>query len=60
MHLTVFEGSSEEGLTELRIRRSYGPILFADWGDTLAQVAVEINKEVYILDLVTKSEQVDT
>lgn len=38
-------GSSEEGLTELRIRRSYGPILFADVRGTIPKQAVEINKE---------------
>jgi hypothetical protein len=30
------EGSSEEGLTEHRIRRSNGPILFAEWDENLA------------------------
>ena len=47
--------SSEEGLTELRIRRSYGPTLFADLkGETLP--AVDCGN-VERQSRITKSEQ---
>ena len=40
----TLEGSSEEGITELRIRRSNWPILFADlWPTHYGPQPVEVN-----------------
>jgi hypothetical protein len=47
---------SEEGLTELRIRRSYGPILFADVRGTISKKTVEIKTKVAGQEFVTKPE----
>ena len=47
-------GGSEEGLTELRIRRSDWPILFAEWLRTILQLGFVRQKAA---SFVTKSEK---